>query len=269
VDCLTGAPAEAQPTLADVAHLLASPTAEMAARAGCGPDRLARQVVDARYALGKLLDCDLRGMFDGPTTVDLDWAGRGLVVDLSAVYHNRDALTLVMIAATAWLQALLAVPEGEATARRYQVLDEGYVLLGREQTARYLQMCWKLCRAYGVANILVGHRISDLRSQADDGTATAKVAEGLWADTQTRVVLRQASDQVADTARLLQLTTAEAYLLPRLAKGRALWSGRPHRSGPARHRPRRAGDVRHRHRPGGMSRPAATDVGWGPRPPWR
>jgi hypothetical protein len=34
-------------------------------------------------------------------------------------------------------------------------------------------------RAYGVANIAVAHRISDLRAQADDGTATAKITAGL------------------------------------------------------------------------------------------
>ena len=46
---------------------------------------------------------------------------------------------------------------------------------------------------------------------------------GLLADTQTRVLFRQSSDQVDDAARLLGLTAPEIQLLPRLAKGRALW----------------------------------------------
>ena len=46
---------------------------------------------------------------------------------------------------------------------------------------------------------------------------------GLLADTQTRVVFRQASDQVAETADQLGLNSAEAHLLSRLVKGRALW----------------------------------------------
>jgi len=213
----------AQPTLVDLARLLASPTAAMGRRAGQSPASLARSISDLRFALGKLLDRQLRGMFDGPSTVQVDWSGRGMVLDLSTVFHDRDALTLVMIAATAWLQALLATPEGEHTPRRIQVLDEAWALLTDERTARYLQRCWKLCRSYGVANIAVAHRLSDLRSGADDGAATAKVAMGLLADTQTRVVFRQASDQVAETAELLGLNSAEAHLLPRLVKGRALW----------------------------------------------
>ena len=86
----------------------------------------------------------------------------------------------------------------------------GLALLGSERTSRYLQACWKLGRAYGVANLAIVHRLSDLRAQADDGTATAKVSMGLLADTQTRVLFRQSTDQVADARTLLGLTTTEA-----------------------------------------------------------
>ncbi len=216
------------PTLVDVARLLAEPTAEMAERACADAGELARSVNPARLALGKLLDRDLRGMFDGPTTASVGWSGRGVVIDLSAVHQDPEALTLVMIAATAWLQALLAAPEGAEVPRRYQVLEECWALLGSERTAKYLQSCYKLSRAYGVANIAVAHRIADLRAQSDDGSSAAKVAMGLLGDTDIRVVFRQASDQVAEARALLDLTSPEADLLPRLVRGRALW-----RVGPA------------------------------------
>ena len=215
----------AQPTLVDVARVLTTPTAAMVERAACTATELVRSVEAARFALDKLLGRDLRGMFDGPSTTRLDWSGRGVVLDLSAVHADADALGLVMIAATAWLQAVLA-PAGRAPEdgpRRVQVIDEAWALLGNERTARYLQACWKLCRSYGVANVAIAHRISDLRAQADDGTATAKLGAGLLADTQTRVLFRQSSDQIAQATDLLGLTPTEANLLPRLAKGRALW----------------------------------------------
>ena len=171
-------------TLADVATVMASPTEEMAHLARTDAIDLARSVEAAIYGLGKLLDRSLRGMFDGPTTVHLDWNGPGIVLDLSAVHNEPEALTLVMIATTAWLQAVLARPDGPP---RLQVLDEAWSLLGSERTTRYLQACWKLSRAYGVANLAIVHRLSDLRAQADDGTATSKLSMGLLADTQTRV----------------------------------------------------------------------------------
>ena len=209
-----------QATLADLAAVLADPTPDMAQRARVTPLELARQVEAATYGLGKLLDRSLRGMFDGPTTVDLDWSGPGIVLDLSAVHQDPEALTLVMLCVTAWLQSVLARPDGPP---RLQVLDEAWSLLAAERTSRYLQACWKLGRSYGVANIAIVHRFSDLRAQADDGTATAKVAAGLLADTQTRVLFRQASDQVADAKALLGLTATEAAVLGRLCRGRAIW----------------------------------------------
>jgi hypothetical protein len=207
-------------TLVDVGAVMAEPTEDMATLARTDSITLARSVEAATYGLGKLLDRSLRGMFDGPTTVQVDWSGPGIVLDLSAVHHDPEALTLVMIATTAWLQTVLARPDGPP---RLQVLDEAWSLLSSERTARYLQACWKLSRAYGVANVAIVHRLSDLRSQSDDGTSASKMSMGLLADTQTRVLFRQSSDQVQEASELLGLTKPEAMLLPRLAKGRALW----------------------------------------------
>ena len=207
------------PTLADVVALTVAPTPEMVPTTVDASD-LARSVEAIPYALGKLLDRSMRGMFDGPTNVAIDWSGPGLVIDLSAVHHDSEALTLVLVATTAWLQNLMATPGGP---RRLQVLDEAWALLGTERTSKYLQACWKLSRSYGVANLAIVHRLSDLRSQTDDGTAASKVSMGLLADTQTRVLFRQSTDQVAEAGALLGLTSTEAQLLPRLVKGRALW----------------------------------------------
>lgn len=226
-----------EPTLRDVAALLANPTAAMAARDALGRStgELAQAGDHIMLALGRLLDRSLRGMFDGPSTVRSNFSGRGLVIDVSAVLHDPPVLTLVMIAVTSWLQAALAVPEGEATPRRMQVIDEAWALLGQERTAAYFQHCWKLCSLYGVANVAICHRISDLRSQSDDGTTTAKVALGLLADTDTRVLFRQASDQAAEATDLLQLTLAESQLVTKLAKGRALWKVGQHHTSVVQH----------------------------------
>jgi len=207
-------------TLSDVALVLRSPTEEMAARAQMTAAELSRQVDDLSYGLGKLLDRTMRGMFDGPTNVKLDWNGPGIVIDLSAVHHDQEALTLVLLATQAWLQAIMSGAQGP---RRIQVLDEAWALLGSERTAKYLQACWKLSRAYGVANLAIVHRISDLRAQADDGSSATKVSMGLLADTQTRIFFRQSSDQVSEAQELLGLTTSEAELLTHLTRGRALW----------------------------------------------
>jgi hypothetical protein len=211
--------------LADLARVVGDPPAELL-RAGefttLSEIELRAAAMPLRFALGKLLDRTLRGMFDGPTTVSVDWEqGAGVVIDLSAVFQDRDALPLVMMAATSWLQsAMTALAPGR---RGLQVDDEVWALLTNEWTVRHLQARLKLCRHWGICNILVCHRLSDLRAQSADGTAAHKVAAGLLGDTGTRIFFQQAPDQVSDATELLGLTDEEARHLPRLVKGRALW----------------------------------------------
>ncbi len=100
---------DAEPTLGDVYRLLAHPTAEMATEAELSCQRLAEECSAVRLGLGRLLSRDLRGMFDGRSTVKIDWASRGLVLDVSFVQQDPDAMAVVMIPATAWLQALNGV----------------------------------------------------------------------------------------------------------------------------------------------------------------
>jgi hypothetical protein len=132
---------------------------------------------------------------------------------------DSDALPLVMVAAGGWLQELLACPGPQ----RVQVLDEAWALLATRHTAGWLQSCFKLGRTYGTANIGITHRVSDLASQADDGSATAKIAAGLLADAATKIILRQAPDQIPAAVDHVGLTPCETELIGHLTRGRALW----------------------------------------------
>ncbi|MDQ1375097.1 MAG: hypothetical protein QOJ09_2435 [Actinomycetota bacterium] len=208
-----------EPVLGDVARLLATPTGSVLERLHRTADELAAETSALGYALDKLLTRSLRGMFDGPSTVQLRSDGPGVVLDLSAVPLDSEALPLVMVAAAGWLQQVLATPG----PRRVQVLDEAWALLGNRHTARYLQTCFKLGRSYGVANLCVAHRASDLGAQADDGSAVAKIAGGLIADAATKIVLRQAPDQLAAAATIFGFTDPETRIVGQLARGRALW----------------------------------------------
>jgi hypothetical protein len=208
-----------EPTIADVAHLVAAPTDAMVERLRSRGRDLAGETSNVAYALDKLLARSLRGMFDGRSTVPLRWDGPGIVLDLSAVPLESEALPLVMVAAAGWFQQLMACPGPQ----RIQVLDEAWALLGNRHTAGYLQTCFKLGRTYGVANLCITHRASDLVAQADDGSATSKIAAGLLADSATKIILRQAPDQLDAAVVDFGLTAPEATIVGQLARGRALW----------------------------------------------
>lgn len=224
VETLAGACGVAEATLRDVAALLADPPASMQTRLRSSGDNLMHDLAPITFALDKLLSRSLRGMFDGPSTVPLRWDGPGLLLDLSAVPIDSEAMPLVMTAAAGWLQQLMACPGPQ----RLQVLDEAWALLGNRHTTAYLQSSFKLGRTYGTANICITHRASDLGAQADDGTATAKIAAGLLADAATKIILRQAPDQLEAASTAFGLTPPQSQVLSHLTRGRALWKIGPH-----------------------------------------
>ncbi len=141
------------------------------------------------------------------------------MLDLSALYASP-ALGILMTCTTAWLQAALAAGDG---VKRLVVVDEAWAILHNLAIARWLRSGFKLSRALGVANVAVIHRLSDLRAAGADGSQEQRLAEGLLADSETRVVFGQPPSEVEAAAELLGLTSTECELLGQLPRGVALW----------------------------------------------
>ena len=142
-----------------------------------------------------------------------------MVLDLAAVYHSP-ALGVLMACATAWLQSAIRARHRN---RIIVVVDEAWAILSNLGVARWLQTSWKLSRALGVANVAVLHRFSDLRSVGTEGSVQVNLAEGLLADSETRVVYAQSPGEVVRAGELLGLTDTEADLVTQLRRGMALW----------------------------------------------
>lgn len=208
-----------EPTLVDVVEALLRPTEDNAAAVATDAATLGEWGRQAAFELRRLCEGDLRGMFDRPTSASIDLEAPLVVLDLSAVYSS-DALGILMTCAAAWLQGILASGE---RAKRIFVLDEAWAILSNLGIAKWLQSSFKLSRAYGLQNVAVVHRLSDLGATGAAGSQEVRITEGLLADAETRVVYGQATDQVELSRRLLGLTETEAQLLPQLERGVALW----------------------------------------------
>ena len=207
------------PTLPQVVDALLEPDAGAAADLRTTRAELVEDGRDVALELRRLVHGDLRGMFDGPTSEGLRLDGPLVVLDLSAVYHSP-ALGVLMACAAAWLQSAV---QARHRNRILLVVDEAWAILGNLGVARWLQSSWKLSRALGVANIAVLHRLSDLASVGAAGSEQVGLAEGLLADSETRVVYAQSPGEVARTGELLGLTDTEAALVSTLRRGTALW----------------------------------------------
>jgi hypothetical protein len=207
------------PTLPQVVEALLDPGAEAAQALRTTPTVLMEDGRDVALELRRLVHGDLCGMFDGPTTPGLRLDGPLVVLDLAAVYHSP-ALGVLMACAAAWLQSAI---RAQHRNRIIVVVDEAWAILSNLGVARWLQTSWKLSRALGVANMAVLHRLSDLRSVGTEGSEQVSLAEGLLADSETRVVYAQSPGEVARTGELLGLTETEAELVTQLRRGMALW----------------------------------------------
>ena len=206
-------------TLPAVVEALLWPDATAAERIAADVASLATAGRQVALELRRLCQGDLAGMFDGPTTPGLQLDGPLVVLDLSALYGSP-ALGLLMLCATAWLQASL---QAHADRRLILVIDEAWAILRHLEIARWLQTSWKLSRQYGVANIAVIHRLSDLQAAGAQGSEQAALAQGLLADSETRVIYGQSSSETTQARELLGLTDIESEILPELGRGVALW----------------------------------------------
>jgi hypothetical protein len=210
----------AVPTLPVVAEALLNPDKRHARWLGTDLDGLRHDGRQVALELRRLVHGDLAGMFDGDTSPGVAAGAGGMVViDLSRLYASP-ALGLLMVCALSWLQSALTT--GPA-AKRLVVLDEAWAVLSHLATARWLQATFKLSRAYGVSNIAVVHRLTDLRAAGQEGSEQQRLAEGLLADAETRVLFGQAPGEAEKAGELLGLSRTEQVLLGQLPRGVALW----------------------------------------------
>ena len=98
-----------------------------------------------------------------------------VVLDLSALGSDDDALAVAMTCASAWLEAALTSATG---GQRWVIYDEAWRLLRSLPLIRRMQAQWKLSRAYGIANLMVLHRLSDLDAVGAAGQRGARAGRG-------------------------------------------------------------------------------------------
>lgn len=172
------------------------------------------------HALRRLVAGDLQGLFDGPSTVRFDPSLPMVTLDLSRVAENSTLISVLMTCSSAWMESALADPDG---GQRWVIYDEAWRLMQYPSLLRRMDAQWRLARHYGIANMLIFHKLSDLDNVGDQGSAMRALASSLLANAETRIVYRQEPDQLGSTATALGLTGTEQKLLPTLGTGQGLW----------------------------------------------
>lgn len=209
----------ATPTLPDLVDLMLSPTQGMASSVPIELDLLKRESLNLALRFRSMVRGSLRGVFDG-RTVDVDLDAPGFVIDISRIRASDAAVALTMTCGQALTDLMLTF----SNARWLKVLDECWRQIRYPAIVRRISEGQKLARGddttTGSATLIALHRISDLMGA---GPEVRDLAMGLLADTSTRIIYSQASDQLEATREALSLTDVEASLLPGLGQGTALW----------------------------------------------
>jgi hypothetical protein len=224
--------------LPHVEAALRDPGPDLVTALNATADYVRNELRDLMLQLHLLSDGPLAGMFDRPTTIPPStWERDAIAIDLHAITQLAGAddqgqnkpLAITMMCCSAFLTATAVQraarcnDAGLPIPKTMRVNDEGWRVLAVPGQAQQYQTDFKLQRASGVVNVVVMHRLSDLKAAGDDGTRAKKLAEGLRADADTVVIYRQDEGEMADLTEQLKLTVSQAATVQDLGQAQALW----------------------------------------------
>lgn len=202
------------PTLVDVMNALLHPIKTTADLVGDKGEVLG-------LALRRLVNGDLAGMFDGPSTVNFDGDAPMLVIDTSALLGGaEEALAIATACTSAWLDSVV---RAGSTDFWLIVNEEGWSSMRDPKAVELLDARQRLAGEWGIANMLIMHELKDLDMVGPEGSPQRNQALGLMSKSQVKIIHRQARETAPLLASTLGLTADEQEIVTNLEQGVALW----------------------------------------------
>jgi hypothetical protein len=195
-----------------------NPDPEYAAKVGDAGVRLG-------HTLRRLVEGDVSGQLDRPTTVRFDAQTPMVVVDDSAVSSASDTTrSLIRMATTNWIDR--GTPVGRDQTRIVIHEEAAAALLGEVASGSSLTervADEKVARHHGKSNWYLIHRIADFDSLGDEGSAMHSRALGLLADCEIRVSYAQHVGELERSAKVLGWNQTQTEMVGGLRIGEGFW----------------------------------------------
>jgi type IV secretory pathway VirB4 component len=204
-----------QPILTDIVERLRHPRPESADAMNVALEDVRAWGLDVALVLDRLVDGDLRGMFDGPTTVGIDLDAPLIIFDLSHIDRNSIAMPILMAIVGVWLEHTWIRPDRR---KRIFLVEEAWHIINSPSVAQLFQRLLKFGRRLGLSFVAVVHHLSDVV----DGAA-AKEAAAILKMASTRTIYAQKSDEARATGQVLGLPRWAVEIIPTLTPGMAVW----------------------------------------------
>lgn len=171
--------------------------------------------------LRRMTSGDLGGMFDGESTVSFDVDAPATSIDTSSARGaNPISIRVITACVGSWMEAMVTNSD---SGQRLVIYEEGWDSLSSEADLTRMVEQWKLARSYGLFNVMVLHKVTDLDMAGAEGSKMVAMAESLLADADIKVIYRQDSAALKITADKMELSDRERTLLKTLNEGTGLW----------------------------------------------
>jgi hypothetical protein len=198
-----------QATLRDIYRNLLHPDPAIAEEAVASVDELRDWGRDAAYELERMVEDDLRGLIDAPTSPNVELSNQLTVFDLSRLPEEGPSLSIIMTIINTWLSNLL-VTEEKAWKTHFVVEEGWHLAVG--PTAHVFRRNWKLARGLGLANGVAIHHVADI---PEDSPAIALIKEA-----ETAFIYGQARlNDAEECVRLFGLPSTTLDIIRQQPKG--------------------------------------------------
>ncbi|WP_419996806.1 ATP-binding protein [Streptomyces boninensis] len=204
-----------QPVLTDIVEQLRHPEPTAAEAMNVEVEDVRAWGLDVALVLDRLVDGDLRGMFDGPTTIGIDLDSPLIVFDLSHIDRNSIAMPILMAIVGVWLEHTWIRPD---RVKRIFLVEEAWHIINSPFVAQLFQRLLKFGRRLGLSFVAVVHHLSDVV----DGAA-AREAAAILKMASTRTIYAQKADEARATGKVLGLPRWAQEIIPTLTPGIAVW----------------------------------------------
>lgn len=183
--------------------------------------RLAEGAVQPRFVLRRFVDGDLSGLFEDESTVAFDGDAPIVVVDTSELFARGELVAqMAQVCTTAWIQAV--VSDRAAHRTRYVVREEGWRDMTSLASLQMYQQWLKLSRLYGISNIVILHKMSDLDAVGDADSQQRNLAYSIVGDIENKFIFRVNHQEQDSLQQRLSMPAPHVEMARQLPKGHFL-----------------------------------------------
>ena len=176
---------------------------------------------DVRLLLNRFITGDLSGLFEDESTVEFDEAAPIVVVDTSELFQRSELVAqIAQVCTTSWVQAVIS--DRSSKRKRYLIREEGWRDMTSVQALQTYQQWLKLSRHYGIANVVILHKMGDLDAVGPEGSQERSLAYSVVQDIENKFIFH-VNRQEEDNLRVrLNLPASHVQVARRLRKGEFL-----------------------------------------------